>query len=77
MTAYCSRVLHVSKFVRPVRAEDEFELKENRIDFAIGEEEVRLRENRDCIAIGASRTRSDTRSDSRKCASAIADLDHR
>jgi hypothetical protein len=28
--------------VRTVRAEDKFELKENRIDLAISEEEVRL-----------------------------------
>ena len=42
MTEYCSRALHVSKLVRPVRAEDELELKENRIDLAIGEEEVGL-----------------------------------
>ena len=42
MTAYCSRALHVSKLVRPVRTEDELELKENRIDLAIGEEEVRF-----------------------------------
>jgi hypothetical protein len=28
--------------VRPVRAEDEFELKENRIDLAISEKEVRF-----------------------------------
>ena len=42
MTAYCSRLWHVSKFVRPVRAEDEFELQENGIDLAISEEEVRL-----------------------------------
>ena len=42
MTAYCSGALHVSKLVRPVRTEDELELKENRIDLAIGEEEVRF-----------------------------------
>jgi len=42
MTACCSRALHVSKLVRPMRSEDEFELKENRIDLAISEEEVRL-----------------------------------
>ena len=33
---------HDLKLVRSMRAEDEFELKENRIDLAIGEEEVRL-----------------------------------
>jgi len=42
MTACYSRVLHVSKLVRAMGTEDEFELQENRIDFAIGEEEVRL-----------------------------------
>ena len=42
MTEYCSRALHVSKLVRPVRAEDELELQKNGIDLAIGEEEVRL-----------------------------------
>jgi hypothetical protein len=33
---------YASKFVRAVRAEDEFELEENRISFALGEEIVRL-----------------------------------
>jgi hypothetical protein len=42
MTAYCSRLWHVSKLVRPVRAEDELELQKNGIDLAIGEEEVRF-----------------------------------
>ena len=42
MTAYCSRALHVSKLVRPVRAEDELELQKNGIDLAISEEEVRF-----------------------------------
>jgi hypothetical protein len=42
MTAYCSRLWHVSKLVRAVRAEDELELQKNGIDLAIGEKEVRL-----------------------------------
>jgi hypothetical protein len=33
---------HVSKLVRPVRAEDELELQKNGIDLAISEEEVRF-----------------------------------
>ena len=33
---------YASEFVRAVRAEDEFELEENRISFALGEEIVRL-----------------------------------
>ena len=41
MTVYWCYV-HVSKFVRAVRAEDEFELEKNRIDLAIREEEVLL-----------------------------------
>ena len=35
---------YASEFVRAVRAEDEFELEENRISFALREEIVRLQE---------------------------------
>src|SRR5438067_13264462 len=34
---------HLSKLVGAVRSEDEFELKENRVDFAIGKKEVRFK----------------------------------
>ena len=40
MTARCWRTLHGSELVRPVRAEDEFELEKSGIEIATREEEV-------------------------------------